>query len=114
MNTRPFFDTARELRRGQFIEDCADKLQEVIAAVEETGKKGKLVIEIEVAPASKGQGAVTVSDKITPKIPALPAGATIMFVTNENNLVANDPRQQTLPLKVAASPESAELRTVTG
>ena len=48
-NARPFFDTVRELRRGNFLEECADELQTVIAAVEETGKAGKLVIEISVA-----------------------------------------------------------------
>jgi hypothetical protein len=97
--SRPFFDVARELRRGNFLEECADSLQEVIAAVEETNKGGKLVIEISVQPASKGQGAVKVSDRITCKLPQLPAGETIMFVTSDNNLVANDPRQSSLELK---------------
>lgn len=41
---RPFFDTARDIRRGQFLEDCADELNKVVSAVEETGKAGKLVI----------------------------------------------------------------------
>lgn len=100
--SRPFFDVARELRRGNFLEECADNLQTVIAAVEETGKAGKLVIEISVSPASKGQGAVKVSDRITAKLPQLPAGETIMFVTPDNNLVANDPRQQSLELKSVA------------
>lgn len=109
-NARPFFDTVRDLRRGSFIDECADELQRVVTAVEETGKPGKLVIEIAVAPASKGQGAVKVADKITAKLPALPAGETIMFVTPENNLVANDPRQSSLELKSVDSP-SAALRT---
>jgi uncharacterized protein with LGFP repeats len=103
-NARPFFDVARELRRGNFLEECADELQTVIAAVEETGKAGKLVIEISVAPASKNQGAVKVSDRITAKLPALAAGETIMFVTPDNNLVANDPRQQSLNLKSVSAP----------
>lgn len=98
-NARPFFDTARDIRRGQFLEECAGELQNVIAAVEETGKAGKLVIEITVAPASRGQGAVKVADKITAKLPSLPSGETIMFVTTDNNLVANDPRQKSLELR---------------
>jgi hypothetical protein len=108
---RPFFDTAREIRRGQFLEECADKMQEVIAAVEESGKVGKLVIEIAVAPASKGQGAVKVADKVSVKLPSLPAGETIMFVTNDNNLVANDPRQTALELKSVESTQ-AQMRSV--
>ena len=99
MTTRPFFDTARDIRRGQFIEDIADELQRVVASVEETGKPGKLLIELTIKPASKAQGAVTIADKIEAKLPKLPAGETIMFVTPENNLVPNDPRQKTLDLK---------------
>lgn len=112
-NARPFFDVAREIRRGQFIDECADELQNLIAAVEETGKAGKLVIEIAVAPASRGQGAVKVADKITAKLPSLPAGETIMFVTPENNLVANDPRQTKLDLKQVGA-ESTAIKTVNG
>lgn len=98
-NARPFFDVTRDLRRGMFLEECADELQKVVAAVEETGKPAKLVIEINVSPAIKSQGAVKVSDKITAKLPQLPAGETIMFVTPDNNLVSNNPRQSTLELK---------------
>lgn len=109
---RPFFDTLRDIRRGNLLEECADELQKVIAAVEETGKTGKLIIEIAVSPASKGQGAVMVADKITAKLPALPAGETIMFVTPENNLVANDPRQKSLELKGVEVAQNEPLREV--
>lgn len=111
-NARPFFDVAREIRRGAFIDELADAMQNLVSGVEEAGKAGKLVVEITVAPASKGQGAVKVADKITLKLPALPAGETIMFVTTENNLVANDPRQQTLELKSVSSAESEQIKQV--
>ncbi len=98
---RPFFDTAREIRRGQFLEDCADALQTVAASVADTNKPARLVIEISVKPASKGNGAYLVADKIEAKLPKLPAGETIFFGTPENNLIPNDPRQKALDLKVA-------------
>ena len=110
-NARPFLNIAADIRRGSFLDECTDELQRVVAAVEETGKAGKLVIEIAVTPASKGQGAVKVADKITAKLPSLPAGETIMFVTTDNNLVANDPRQQTPELKSVSAP-SAEIKQV--
>lgn len=112
MGTKSFFDTVRDLRRGQFIDECADKLQEVVAGVEDTGKAGKLVIEITIKPASKGQGAVMVADKITVKLPQLPAGETIMFVTPENNLMPNDPRQKDLDLKSVPAEIPANLKNV--
>lgn len=106
MSTRPFFDVARDIRRGQFLEDCADELQKAVAAVVETGKAAKLTIEI----AAKGNGAVVLSDRVRAKLPELGAGETIMFVTTENNLVPNDPRQQKLDLKAAPAPERGDLK----
>ncbi len=108
--SRPFFDVARDLRRGQFLDECTEKMQEVINSVEETNKSAKLIIEVTVQPASRLGGAVKVSDKVTTKLPALEAGETIMFVTNDNNLVANDPRQQNLELKSVSTKEPDALK----
>lgn len=112
MNPRPFFDTARDIRSGQFLEECADKMQEVIAACASTNKKATLSIEITVAPASKSGGAVKVSDKITTKLPGEERGETILFVTVENNLSTTDPRQKSLDLKSVADSEIAELKSI--
>lgn len=98
-NARPFFDVIRDLRRGMLLDECSDAMQEVVKAVDETGKPAKLTLEITVKPAARVGGAVNVSDKVTVKLPALPNGETIMFMTPENNIVANDPKQQQLELK---------------
>lgn len=114
MGKRSFFDTARDWRRGLFLDECADKLQEVVAWVEDNHKAAKLMIEITIKPASKGQGAVLVADKVTAKLPQLPPGETVMFVTTENNLVPNDPRQADLPLKSVPAAPAADLKNVNG
>lgn len=111
---RPFFDTAREVRKGQFLEDCADALHEAVAATEDTGKAAKVVIELTIKPATKGKGTVVIADKVRTKLPELPVGETIMFVTPENNLVPNDPRQQKLDLKDVSANGAAELKTING
>ena len=113
---RSFFDQAREIRRGQFLEDCADELEKVVAAVDETGKVAKLVITLTVKPASKGQGAIVLTDKVKAQLPELPVGETILFVTNENSLVANDPRQKEMELRSISTPAPVvgELKTVNG
>lgn len=98
-NARPIFDVLRDLRRGMLLDDLSDSMQEVVRAVDETGKPAKLVLEISVKPAARVGGAVNVSDKVTVKLPALPNGETIMFMTPDNNIVANDPKQQSLELK---------------
>jgi hypothetical protein len=111
MPTRPFFDTAKDIRRGGFLEDCADELQKVVASVDNTGKAAKLVIELTIKPASKGQGAFVVSDKVTAKLPQMPVGETIMFGTPENNLVASDPRQKEMSFK-SVDTGTGELKNV--
>lgn len=93
MSTRPFFDTLREIRRGAILDDCADELARLVRAVDETGKAGKLTIELSVKPASKGQGIYNISDKVRTKLPELPVGETIMFGTPEGNLQARNPSQ---------------------
>jgi hypothetical protein len=98
-NAQPFFNTIREIRRGVFLDEAADAMQEVVRAVDVSGKSAKLIIEIAVSPAARVGGAVRITDKITTKLPAEPAGETIMFMTVDANLVANDPHQQELNLK---------------
>lgn len=114
--SRSFFDQIRDIRRGEFLEDCGDELQKVVASVDETGKTAKLIITLTVKPASKGQGAVVVTDKVQAKLPELPVGETILFVTNENSLVPNDPRQKEMELKSVPVPaeSSSTLKTING
>lgn len=110
--SRSFFDQIKHVRKGGLLEDCGDELRKVVKSVNDTGKAAKLVIEITVKPASKGQGAYIVSDKVEAKLPKLPSGETIMFGTPEDNLVANNPSQGDLPLREVTQPgvQSADLK----
>lgn len=109
-----FFDTVRDLRRGNFIDECDAQLHQVVAAVEDTHKSCKLLIEITIKPASKGAGTVIISDKVIVTLPKLEAGETIMFVTPENRLVLSNPRQADLPLKSVPAPVATDLKNVNG
>ena len=105
MATRPFFETLREIRRGQILDDCADELAKAVRAVDETGKPAKLTIELSIKPAAKIPGTYVISDKVRAKLPELPVGETILYGTPEGNLQARDPRQADLELKaVSAEP----------
>ena len=64
MATRPFFETLREIRRGQILDDCADELAKAVRAVDETGKPAKLTIELSIKPAAKIPGTYVISDKV--------------------------------------------------
>jgi len=103
MATRPFFDTLREIRHGQILDDAADELSKAVRAVDETGKAAKLTIELPIKPAAKIPGTYVISDKVRAKLPELPVGETILYGTPEANLQARDPRQADLELKAVPS-----------
>lgn len=115
MATRPFFDTLREIRRGEILDDAATELAKAVRAVDETGKAAKLTIELTIKPAAKIPGTYVISDKVRAKLPELPVGETILFGTPEGNLQARDPRQAELVLKGVESeskPQADSLRKV--
>lgn len=88
--TRPFADFIRETNRGATHQELSEYLQQLTAAVNDTGKKGSLVLRIDVAPMGD---AFSVSDKIVLKLPEHERGASTYFRTSDNNLVRTDPRQ---------------------
>lgn len=67
--SKPFFDQVRQLRKGQFLADSGEALREVKQYVDETRKTGKLVIEINVKPAGKGERIYIMADKVEAKLP---------------------------------------------
>lgn len=99
-NSRPFVDFLREHRGGVTHDDLSDKLQELVAAVSSEGKGGTLTLVIRIKPANAGSGALVVNDEIKLTKPKESRSGSIFFVSPENNLIRNDPKQCTLPLGV--------------
>lgn len=105
--SRPILETLNHLNNGTLLIDAADKLQEVVMAVGETGKAGSITIVINVRKATGSAMALT--GKVTTKKPAEPVYEALMFPTPEGNLLTEDPRQQKLALTpVATAPVTLE------
>jgi len=98
-------DFLREHRSGITHDTLSDALQELVAAVVQEGKAGKLVLTIGVKPMGKGDG-LEVSADIACKPPKETPGVSIFYPSPENNLVRQDPRQQTMELR-EIGPETA-------
>lgn len=99
MNTpRPFFETLRELRRGAALAELAERLQELTYAVVQTGKPGKLTIELKLAPAGSRGTALLMTDNITLKAPHPDQASTIFFPGDDGSLSRSDPNQMNLRL----------------
>ena len=96
-NSRPFLDFLRDHRHGVTHDELSDALQDVVAAVHDTGKSGSLTLTITVKPTNSE--ALDVSDIIKTKLPQLPKSSSLFFVSPENNLVRDDPKQHRLELQ---------------
>lgn len=97
MSARPITDTLRHIGGGVFIDTASDKLAELVASVDATGKAGRIDLTINVKKATRG-GAMHISGKVKLTKPAEEPMEALLFATPEGNLVADDPRQPSLNL----------------
>lgn len=95
---RPIVDSLRHIGGGVFIDLAGDKMAELVAAVDSSGKAGKLTLEIKVKKATRG-GAMHITGNIKLTKPADEPMEAMLFATPEGNLLAEDPRQSKLDLK---------------
>lgn len=105
MGTKCFAVFIQDLRDGRAHSELSGQLEELIQKVKETGKKGCLNLKISIKPATRGGDVdkVTVSDQITVDLPKPERGEDFFWLTDDNDLTRNHPRQQTLELREATS-----------
>lgn len=107
---RPFFETLRELRAGETLEDAANELAQLVSAVNATGKPGEFVLKLKIKPPKKhGGGYLTIEDSITTKTPKLERGDTLFFTTADGGLTRSNPVQPDLPLQGVVDPSTGEI-----
>lgn len=94
--TRPFDEFFREHRRGQSMHEAGEVLQELVAAVEATGKAGSMTIKLSIKPDAKYGTAVEVRDEITAKLPSPEKGSSLFYMDGSHNLVRTDPNQMSI------------------
>jgi hypothetical protein len=99
IRVRPFADVLRDLGRGKVVDEAATMLQQLATSVEETGKKGRLVLTVEIAPMKGDNGALLVHAKADLKLPASEPISAVFFTDDVGNLLRDDPRQIQIPLR---------------
>lgn len=104
---KPFAAFLQEQRNGGLHGELSDAISEVVAAALEHGKKGQLVLTIDVKPNADG-ATVLITDKIKATVPEPNRGAAIWFVDGDGNLSRRNPAQPELPFReVGADRETA-------
>lgn len=104
-NAKPFQLFLAEHRNGTLHTELSDALQELVTGVSSEGKGGYLMLKIAIKPANAGNGALTVTDEIKVVPPKETKDGSIFFVSPENNLVREDPRQMKLDLRAVPERE---------
>lgn len=88
---RPDFSSVlEELAHGDVNRQASDQLGEVVRAVEATGKKGRIVVVIDVT--KEGSKCVLDASIKTTK-PQTGAPATMFFFGKDGEILRDDPRQ---------------------
>lgn len=103
MAQRAFAVFLQELRDGRTHTELTTQLAELLAKVKDTGKGGSITLEIKIKPAGRGADVdkVVILDKITAKLPAPERGEDFYWLTADNDLSRNHPKQSTLDLREA-------------
>lgn len=103
---KPFAAFVQEQRRGALQTELSEALADLVRACVETGKKGKIQLEIAVAPTKDADGTVYITDQVKLSAPR-PDARPSMFFTDENgNVSRTNPRQPELPLRPVAGGRS--------
>ena len=95
-HVRPFAEVLSEVNKGVVADEAATRLAELVAAVQETGRKGTLKVLIEVAPVKGNDTIVQVSGSVDARPPKAPAPTSFFYPDEDGNLSRNDPN--TLPI----------------
>jgi hypothetical protein len=99
---REFASVLLEIGKGRLHARLSEQLAEICAAVTETGKKGQLVLKIEVKPLPKAdKNTLVVTGSSAAKAPESDDASptSVFFADDAGNLTRNDPRQMTLPFR---------------
>ena len=87
------------INKGAPIAEITRELERLLSAIRDTGKGGTLTIKVAIAPFKGSSDALCLSCQVATKLPEPERGVALFYLTDDNRLVRNDPRQQQLPLR---------------
>jgi hypothetical protein len=95
-----FYQLLIEMRSGRVLQDINQKFNTVLAAVLDTGSKGKVTIDLNIEPGRMGAGGavleIELSHNIKMKTPEHDIGKAVFFVNKQGVLTREDPEQTAL------------------
>jgi hypothetical protein len=115
MAQKAFAVFLQDLRDGRAHSELSAQLAELLAKVRETGKAGAITFKIKIKPAGRGADVdkVTISDAITVELPKPERGEDFFWLTEDNDLSRNHPKQGSLELRDASQAKPSNLKEAT-
>lgn len=96
-----------QIRGGAALARAGDRLSELVAAVKATGQPGEVTLTVIVKPDKTDETIVKLVPKVKAKIPERAFAEGIFFVSDNNELSREDPRQAELDLERRTKLEEA-------
>lgn len=92
-----FAKTLDILGHGVVRDEIDEKLTECLEATQETGKPSSITVKLMIKP--NGSGIYKITEDIKASVPKFSREPSVVFTDKSNQLVREDPRQQSLELK---------------
>jgi len=86
-----------QIAHGDLAGQASETLAEMVKAVHETNKKGKITLTLEIKPRGRDAGQVELSGEVKPSFPIPDIAPSMFFATEDGELKRENPRQRQLP-----------------
>ena len=107
---RQFTEFLVQHRGGRTHADLTQGMNELLEAVQATGKAGSITLTVKVKP--EGGRLIKVSDEVNVKIPKADRDPALFYVTDDNELSRDNPDQPKLPLKMVNDTPSSKAKEI--
>lgn len=108
---RPFGDWLAEQAKGRTHAELGEGLHDLIARVQDTGKKGTITLTVTVEPMKKDASLLVVSDEIKIKLPEYDRPTGVFYADKNGNLTREDPNQLAFDSLREVPPPGVNART---
>jgi hypothetical protein len=108
---RSFLATVGDVRKGRLQDELAQKYQQLVQQVKDTGRAGTITLTLKVAPLGKEGTMHTVTDEVKVTMPKTDR-QTLFFVTEDGDHQLNDPSQPERSLRSVPEAERGKLKEV--
>lgn len=109
VNAQQWAEVFKLIGRGDFQSECGETfkgMNEALSSIAAQNGKAKGQITIVLNVKHEANGVVEIQPDLKVKMPATVRGKSIFWATESGRLAANDPRQQSLPLREVAAPDA--------